>query len=92
MFFNRKKKSSEHSTQQQSSDSSNGPVVAYTSYDSFEVATIKSMLDSAGIEFHVTNELVTGYGPMFSSDSGMDVLVRPEDADDARTIIKQLSA
>ena len=101
MFFKRKKKSDVRTSAwgeaaSPAGDSSGGPannskpVIAYTSYDPFEVAMIKSMLASADIEFHVTNEIVTGYGPTASSTQGMDVFVREEDVDDTRAIIGQL--
>ena len=92
MFFKKKKKSD---TQVDTASSSVGkPVAIYTSYDMNEVAFIKSMLMSADIDFHITNELTTGYGPIVAESpaaGGMDVLVREEDADDARTIINQLT-
>ena len=95
MFFKRKKKADKQADTTVDSatgaPAKNEPVIVYTSYDPNEAAMIKSMLTSADIEFHVTNEIVTGYGPTASSAQGMDVLVRAEDADDARTIIGQLT-
>jgi len=51
------------------------------------------MLQSADIEHYVENELITGYGPIFSQSpaaGGMKVFTRPEDADDAKEIVNSL--
>lgn len=73
--------------------SSDTPVLVFTSVSLGEIALIKSMLTSADIDFYVENELTTGYGQIISqcpAAGGMKIFVRPDDADDAREIIKAL--
>ena len=72
---------------------SNVPVCVFNSFSLGEVAIVRSMLQSADIEHYVENELITGYGPIFSQSpaaGGMKVFTRPEDADDAKEIVNSL--
>jgi len=60
-----------------------------------DIAIAKSMLIGAGIEFSVSGDTTTGYGALLAGDAalgGMQVLVREDDADDAREILKTLAA
>jgi len=85
MVFNRNRSASE--------ESSDAPVIVLTSVSFGEVALVKSMLRSADIDHYVENELMTGYGPIISSNpaaGGMRVLVRPSDEKDAREILRTL--
>ena len=76
-----------------SGESSDAPVMILASFSLGEVAIVRSMLQSADIDYYVENELVTGYGPIFSQSpaaGGMKVFVRPSDEEDAREILRTL--
>ncbi|MCL2403848.1 MAG: DUF2007 domain-containing protein [Coriobacteriia bacterium] len=72
---------------------SDAPVCIFNSLSMGEIALLKSMLQSADIEYYVENELTTGFGQMISQSpaaGGMKIFVRPEDADDAQEIATSL--
>jgi hypothetical protein len=62
-------------------------VVVHTFNDRMEAAMAKSALEAAGIESMMRPDDVGGLRPHMAYTRGVEILVRPEDADAAREII-----
>jgi len=78
----------EHDKQDQSE-----PVIVFNTTSQGDIAIAKSMLTAANIEFSVKGDTTTGLGTLFASSEaygGMQILVRAEDAADAREILQKL--
>lgn len=69
-----------------------GPVLLVTVYDPVEAEIIVAKLRSAGIESFVRHEaLSVVYGLTVDGSGQQDILVRPEDLDEARVALDPVS-
>lgn len=74
------------------SDSSDAPVLLATVYDPMEAEIIVARLRSAGIETYARHDaLGVVYGLTIDGFGQRDIMVRPEDLEEARAALEQES-